>query len=676
MAATIVKQLCASKDTVPLVDHDHTAMITITMIATTTDQPTAAGEETTIRMCLNDEASMMIEVLFPFPTVRTRSDNFQDDRRSRRYSSYSDSSRSRTPPRKERRKSTTEEVLKSLGLAGVAGAVLGKKSGSRSRSRDRGGRSRSRRGRSSSSSRSRGGKKKDPKAQVTEALKAALLAGVGAAVVARKEPGGWGGDKGKRVLTAAISAGGVDGLLSHNRDGKDHGTRDVIGSALAGLATNRIVNGPRSKSRGPGSRSPDSRAGRSQSRGGIGDLAAGGVLAATGKKVWDHVRSRSRGRGEDDRGRARSRGSSYGSDSRSPPPRQRSRSVAGGLAKGLSAVGLNSVADKVDPERRKSRGYDDYDDRSSRNGGYRDSRDVGPLTPYAPENGPGPVAGQPRSLSASRAPGGQYQLDYGPHHTGDSQTDSDSDLGSSSGEEKEIKKSKKKSLVTAGLASVATIHAAHSVYQSMEKREARQKALKEGDITSTTARRERNKARLQDVASVGIAALGIKGAYSEWNEMREHRHGMKEEAEKVERHKEKREARRRKASLLQAQQYKEGGYTGSMPNLHPSGDHGRDAGQPTYGMYGDNPYAAYDAPLQHGAYTPPQYHGPPPAATFPPPPGATYTPPPPQHQYHQERGYTPAPEQQYQPGPAYTPPPPHDQYIPPPPMGPARSETR
>lgn len=567
--------------------------------------------------------------------------------------------------------------MKSIGLGGVAGAFLGKKNSSRSRSRSRDrdrARSRSRRGRSSSSSQSRGGKKRDGKAQVTEALKAALLAGVGEAVRARKEPGGWGGDKGKRVLTAAISAGGVDGILSHNRGDKDHSTRDVIGSAIAGMATNRIVNGPRSKSRGR-NESPESRDGRSQSRGGLGDLAAGGVLAATGKKLYDKVRSRSRGRGEEDRGRARSRGSSYDSyDSRSPPRRKRSQSVSAGLAKGLSAVGLNSVADKVDPERRKSRGYDD--DVSSRNGGYRDSRDVGPLTPYAPAQappagyGPGPAAGAPRSLSASRAPGGQYALDYGPHHTGDPQTDSESDLGSSSGEEKDLKKSRKKSLITAGLATVATIHAGHTVYSSMEKREARKKALKEGDITETQATREKNKARLQDVASVGIAALGMKGAYSEWQEMREHNKGMKEEKERMLRHKEKRDARRRKAAMLAADRYKNGGYSGSMPDLmYPSEyhDEGRSQTPPAH-YYDDNPYAAYTPPPPpSGAAYPPQpgaYYTPSPGSHYPPPPGATYTPPPP-------HGQPP-------PGPIYTPPPhqaPHDQFIPPS-MGPARAETR
>lgn len=301
---------------------------------------------------------------------RSRKSDGRDSRKSKRHDSYSDESsrsRSRTPPRKERRKSVTEDVLKSIGLGGVAGVILGKKNDSRSRSRDRS-RARSRRGRSSSSSRSRGGKrgKSRGREQVTEALKAALLAGVGEAVRARKEPGGWGGPKGKRVLTAAIAAGGVDGVLAHNRGDRDHSTRDVIGSAIAGLATNRIVNGPRSKSRGREG-SPDSR-GRSPSRSGLGNLAAGGVLAATGKKVYDSIRSRSRGR-------AHSRASSYDSyGSRSPPRRTRSQSVGAGLAKGLSAIGLTGVAAKVDPDHRKGRGgHDDYYD--DRNGGYRDQRD-------------------------------------------------------------------------------------------------------------------------------------------------------------------------------------------------------------------------------------------------------------------------------------------------------------
>jgi len=198
-------------------------------------------------------------------------------------------------------------------------------------------------------------------------------------------------------------------------------------------------------------------------------------------------------------------------------------------------------------------------------------------------------------------------------------------------EEKEKKKSHKKSLVTAGLATVATIHAAHNVYQSVEKRNARREALKEGDITPEQARRQKNKARLQDVASVGIAALGVKGAYSEWKEMKEHREEVKEKRETMERHRQKREARRRKAEELQRQHYMQSGYTGSLPNFHPPGGayYGSDGAYsqgaaspyaqvtPTQ-YYDDNPYSAYAAPPP-----PPQFPPPPMGpnhAEFPPPP--------------------------------------------------------
>ncbi|KIX05013.1 uncharacterized protein Z518_05885 [Rhinocladiella mackenziei CBS 650.93] len=545
-------------------------------------------------------------------TSKRRSRDYDDRRRSRHHDSYSDdSSRSRTPPKKERRKSTTEELLGSLGLGGVAGALLGK-GRDRSRSSDRDGgrrRSRSRRDRSDSDrSRHRSKSRSNVKSeQVSQAIKAAVLAGASEAFRARKEPGGWGGDKGKRVLTAALAAGGVDGLISDRRDPDHHKKRDIVGSALAGLATNRIINGPRSKSRGRNG-SPDSRRGRSQSRGGIGDLAAGGVMAAAAKKVYDHVRSRSRGRS-----RSRSRSSSYGS--RSPPPRRkRSASVSSMAAKGLAALGLKDAADKVDPDRRHSRSYDDYydDGRSSRNGGYgyNDSRDVRTIQPQH--------GAPPRAMSLPRGPPPGYELDYGPRHTGDPETDSDSDLGSSSDDEKKTKKSRKKMVLTGGLATVATIHAAHSVYQSMEKREARKHALKEGEISPEQAQKEKNKNRLQDAASIGIAALGLKGAYSEWQELREAQKRMKEQADKHERHRAKREARRRKMSMTAAHHYIDNGFTGSMPNLgtyahdpyHPPAAPPYSTGTSIH-YSDDNPYGAL---TQQPAYVP---SPPPPPVGFP-----------------------------------------------------------
>lgn len=445
--------------------------------------------------------------------------------------------------------------------------------------------------------------------QIIQALKAAGLAAASEAFRARKEPGGWGGEKGKRIMTAAISAAGVDGLISNNRDPHHHGTRDVIGSALAGLATNRIVNGPRSKSRGRDG-SPDRR-GRSESRGGLGDLAAGGVLAATAKKAIDKFRSRSRGR-------ERSRSSSYDSyGSRSPPRRRRSQSVSAYAAKALGALGLKDAADKVDPGRqRDSRRYDDnyYDDRGN---GYQDSRDVS----SRPRAGPNDVA-----LTGPN----HYSLDFKPHHTGDPDTDSDSDLGSSSGEEKELKQGRKRQLITAGLATVATIHAAHSVYQAKAKRDANLKALEEGEITEEQAKKSRTKQRWAEAGAIGIAALGIKGAYSEWKEMREQRNEYHEQKEKRERHRVKRDNRRRKYEE-EARRYREAGYSGPMPNLGPYSNGYVGSQPPLAGSetryYDGNPYGSMN-------YAPQEFSPPPGgsyqsghAPEYPPPPAGTPYPP-------------------------------------------------
>jgi len=98
-----------------------------------------------------------------------------------------------------------EQALAALGLGELAAAATGKSGGH--------GRSRHHRDRSSSSSRSRsrrrGGKSRG-KEDIAQVLKAAVTAGAAEAFRSRNQPGGWAGDKGKRVLTAAISAGGVD----------------------------------------------------------------------------------------------------------------------------------------------------------------------------------------------------------------------------------------------------------------------------------------------------------------------------------------------------------------------------------------------------------------------------------------------------------------------------------
>lgn len=141
-------------------------------------------------------------------------------------------------------------------------------------------------------------------------MKAALTAGAVEAYRVRKEPGDWTGAKGKRILTAALTAGGTDGIV--DRDPSKHSKRHIIESTLAGLAANHFVNGPRSRSRSKSR-------GREKSKSKLPDLAAAGALAAAGKEAYSRFRSRSR-----PRGRSHSRDSEDDSPRR---PRRRSKSV-------------------------------------------------------------------------------------------------------------------------------------------------------------------------------------------------------------------------------------------------------------------------------------------------------------------------------------------------------------
>lgn len=149
-----------------------------------------------------------------------------------------------------------------------------------------------------------------------------------------------------------------------------------------------------------------------------------------------------------------------------------------------------------------------------------------------------------------------------------------------------------KELLTAGFATVATIHAAHGVYNSMVASEKRRQLVSAGEMSPEEARKRKSKNMLQDAASVGIAALGIKGAFSEWKEMNEQRHTVHElERKRSKRRKQKeRRDREMRQNMYMANQ-------GGMPY----------AGQPM--MYADgNPYGAGVPPPPIGA----------------PPPGARY----------------------------------------------------
>ena len=461
------------------------------------------------------------------------------DRSRRRDDRDYDSEYSRSPPRRpkhDRKKSGVEDVLGGLGLGAVAAALTGKsRDKSRDRSGDRSVRSKStrrggRRGSSSSSrSRSRGGppKKGQTERQWAQAAQAAVIAGAVEAFRSRKEPGPWTGERGKRIATAAIGAGGIDKFLDRNPDEKSK--RHLAEAVVGGLAANRLANGPRSKSRGRGgdsrAGSPDSFAtgrsgvrarsrsiidrfrGRSQSRGragspdgkeggghgGLKGLVAGGALAAAGKTIYDRVRSKSRKR----RSPSNSSADSY------VPSRTRRRDRRRSPPSDTGVTRRSNVAD----DRRRE---------------IRDTRDTN--NEYTAHGGAltrGAAVGAGAGALTTGDNGGNGGIG-GKNQTG--KDDDVSDSSSTTDMENKRKRMRGKEFLTAGLASIATIHAAHGIYSSMEAHEKRHRLVAEGEMSPEEARKKQTKAWVQDAAAVGIAALGIKGAFSEWKGMNEQRY--------------------------------------------------------------------------------------------------------------------------------------------------------
>lgn len=412
----------------------------------------------------------------------------------------------------------------------------------RSRSRHRGDYSPER-------SRSRSG---DRTKKIQQAVKSAAVAAAVEAFRSRKEPGGWQG-QGKRVLTAAIGAAGINGAI--DKDPDHHKTRHTIEAAIGGIASNRLINGARSRSRSRGRHSQ----GKEESNlSGAGGLAAASGLAALGVKAFNDYRNKSR-----ERSRDRHHSDDYSDGSRSPAPRKRSNSVSAfitrGLDKGKAALGMEPDRRDRDDRRDSGRsGHAPYDDRVSRQGGPNDYY--------------------------SRPRGGGYEENSQPR-----EHDSSTDYSS----EEEMRKQRKmhtKELITAGFASVATVHAAHTLYQTRDKRVKRQKKVKEGTMAPEEARKLEKKGYLQDAASVGIAALGIKSAYDEWKETKESRDEYHEVCKEFE---QKRQRRREKSVMGQGGQGPRNGsgdYRRSDPNLYQRYDE--------YGpRYTDgNPYGAGGMP--------------------------------------------------------------------------------
>lgn len=483
---------------------------------------------------------------------------------------------------KKSHKSFLEGALAAAGLGGAVKALTGGSSKDDDRSDTR-----SRRGSDGGRSTKSGYGKNSNAQRIQKAAMASLIAGATEAFRVSREPGSWKGEKAKRVLTAAMGAGAVDSARDPEKDGKRHLAQSVI----AGLVGNRVLHGSRSNIE------EDKKTGRSRSRsrhgsgsgsGGVSGLAAlatAGLGALATKKVVDKVqesRSRSRGpRGRSpgsdysDRSRSRSRSRGRGGSPDRHTKRSRSQSVVDKTRNALAVLGIGSGA-ADDDDRRSTRGggrrrhdsdsdsrdghgqrysrgggggrgrhdsdsdsRDDHRHGSTRSGGGRSHRDHGDR--YYSDEDDRSYRGGGRS---TRSGGGRPSRHGGDSSRGGSDTE---DLGHSSEDERRLKKTKGKQIITTGLAAVATIHAAHNVYSSMEKRKKRQKAVREGRLTKEEARKLKTKALLQDAASVGIAALGIKGAMSEIKEVNELGHEVKQIKEEKRRRHERRELKRSRA---------------------------------------------------------------------------------------------------------------------------------
>ncbi|KAJ2905103.1 hypothetical protein MKZ38_006349 [Zalerion maritima] len=383
----------------------------------------------------------------------------------------------------DRDKKHNNSFLKNAIAAAGLGKALKSMTGGGDDQSERSYRSRSTRRSSHSSSRSHS---ESAVEKIQKAAVASLLAGASEAFRVSKQPGSWKGEKTKRILTAAVSGGGIN--AAHDTD---HHKLGLLESVLGGLGATRVVHGSkkdiemdedtgRSRSR---SRVRSGSRARSSSRGGHGGGAAGPLAAVmgaiAGKKLLDRSRSRSRGRRDDSIDSYDSKRSKKGG------LRERSRSA---VRKLMGKTTLDDEDDRYDDRRYDDDYHEDAPPRRSRRHRDYDSRSTS----------------RSRSVSSYRdrpRGGGGYE--------------SESDLGNSDDDDKQYKKIRGKSIISASLAGVATIHAAHGVYQSYEKRQKRLKAVKEGTLSEAEAKRLRKKALLQDAASVGIAALGVKGAISE-----------------------------------------------------------------------------------------------------------------------------------------------------------------
>lgn len=84
--------------------------------------------------------------------------------------------------------------------------------------------------------------------ELRHVVTSALTAGAVEAFRLRKTPGKWtDGHKAGRVATVALGAAVADTAVEDNNDSGEHSRRHVVESTLAGLLTDRLVNGSRKR---------------------------------------------------------------------------------------------------------------------------------------------------------------------------------------------------------------------------------------------------------------------------------------------------------------------------------------------------------------------------------------------------------------------------------------------
>jgi hypothetical protein len=236
-------------------------------------------------------------------------------------------------------------------------------------------------------------------------------------------------------------------------------------------------------------------------------------------------------------------------------PGQQRRSSSMNNARALGAAGAGAGAGALVA-------YDRGRDRSR-----RDDRD----DHYYESEGSVP----PRSRVRAKSSSGRSRRRRG------SSSSSSSSLLSSTEEEKNIHKMQRKKWITAALASVATIHAASKVYSSIENHDKRVEQVREGKLSPEAAHKQQRAARWQDAAAIGIAALGIKGALSEWSEVTEEHNQHKELlSQKEEHHKQRVERERRKRARDRGGYYK--GRDGNWYYDGPRQQYSDRSGNPRY----------------------------------------------------------------------------------------------